>query len=90
MIEDFRSCGDGHLRFHASKEWNYVEFEDEYRYSRLLKVQNLKMSTGTQNPVPVLKVIKSAEEDEYRYSRVLKVQRKMSTSTGCVSTSTEK
>ena len=28
-----------------------------------------KMSTGTQSPVPVLMVIKSAEEDEYRYSK---------------------
>ena len=30
-------------------------------------MQNLKMSIGTQNPVPVLKVIKSVEKDEYRY-----------------------
>ena len=32
-------------------------------------MQNLKMSTGTQNPILVLKVIKSVEEDEYRYSK---------------------
>ena len=32
-------------------------------------MKNLEMSTGTQNPVPVLKVIKSAEEYEYRYSK---------------------
>ena len=32
-------------------------------------MQNLKMSTSTQNPVLVLKDIKSAEEDEYRYSK---------------------
>ena len=37
-------------------------------------MHNLKMSTGTQNPVPVLKVIKSAKEDEYRYSKLLKAQ----------------
>ena len=47
-------------------------------------MQNLKMSTGTeftgtQNPIPVLKVIKSVKEDEYqylmceyRYSKLLK------------------
>ena len=52
-------------------------------------MQNLKMSTGTQNLVSVLKVIKISEEDEYRYSRVLKVQRKMSTRTGCVSIGTQ-
>ena len=33
------------------------------------KVQNLKMSTGTQSPVPVLKVNRSAEEDEFQYSK---------------------
>ena len=32
-------------------------------------VQNLKMSTGTQNSLPVLKVIKSVKEDEYQYSK---------------------
>ena len=45
------------------------------------KVHNLKMSTGTQSPISVLKVNRSAEEDEYRYSRVIEVQRKMSTGT---------
>ena len=30
-------------------------------------MKNLKMSTSTQSPVPVLKVIKSAKQDEYQY-----------------------
>ena len=31
-------------------------------------MHNLKMSTGTQSPIPVLKAVKSAEfEDEYWY-----------------------
>ena len=30
-------------------------------------MQNLKMNTGAQNPVSVLKVIQSVEKDEYRY-----------------------
>ena len=44
-------------------------------------MQNLKMSFDTQNPAPVLMVIKSEEEDEYwywmreyRYSKLLKAQ----------------
>ena len=46
------------------------------------KVQILKISTGTQSPVPVLKVNRSAEEDDYRYSRLIEVQRKMSIGPG--------
>ena len=48
-----------------------------------------KMSTSTQSPMSVIKVIKSAKEDEYRYLSLLKVQRKMSTGTGCLSTGTQ-
>ena len=61
MIEEFQSYGDDHSRFYAPTGGSI------HLMSGIM--QKLNMSTGTQSPLSVLKVVKRAKEDEYRYSK---------------------
>ena len=60
MIDDFQSFKDDHSRLYAPIGGSM--------HLRSGIMQKLNMSIGTQSPVPVLKVVKSAEEDKYSKS----------------------